>query len=237
MSHLSERGITPDLPIRNSGKGFRGEEARYKAKLSAVSPFPPGLVSLAHCITWPADMANPLAHLTAYPDDPNYSVPSPDEIHGGLDIQLPLGTPIVAPEDAIVTIVDQNGYGNKVHGFADIMLYSETSGIVYWLVHLDANSIPEHIKQRHYFDKWSSPLKVNAGDQLGTVGEFFNDGMRAEGKSELSEEVIVPEDVLGQYARTYNHLHLETHYEPAIEKLSFSTRNPVNPIRLFKRLY
>jgi hypothetical protein len=236
MSQPSERGITPDLPIRKSGEGFQLEKTIYKAKLLAAASLPSDTEPLAHRIPWPVDMTNPLAHLTAYPDDPNYAQPSPNELHGGLDIQLPIGTPILAPEDATVVFVPEQNFNNKAHGMRDVLLYSENSGFAYWLVHLDASSLPERIAERRWFDRYSD-VKVRAGEQIGTVGIFFNEYMRDHGHPELPSMVQVPDDVAEVYGRSYDHLHLEVHHEPNIHNLHYATRNPVNPLKILRRLY
>jgi hypothetical protein len=218
--------------------GFRGERKRYLDHLAAAAGnLPAGLAKYAHRIAWPLKMDNPLAHITCYFGEPGYSEPRNDPRHLAVDIQLPLGTPIVAPEKATVVMVDGANPINEHRGFSDLLLYSEKSGIAYWLAHLDTASLPAKIRRRHWFDKWSE-VEVQRGKPVGFVGEFFSERVRRDyGKSGLDRSVKVPEDVLSEYGRSYDHLHLEAHYCPDVHDLSYCYNNPVDPLLLFERLY
>ncbi len=208
--------------IRRLGIGFKEEQSRYETQLTAAGQLPEEMKMLQHAISWPVDISNPLVHITAYFDQPNYSDPGYDGKHKGIDIQLPEGTPIVSPEEATVVIVRTDRI-NTDREMADIMLYSEKSGLAYWLVHLDVHSLPKELLKRSYFDKWSE-TKVHEGEVLGKVGLFFNDYMKKRGKGGLMNSVVIPEDVLKNYGRSYNHLHFETHFQPDIYSLGIDVQ-------------
>jgi hypothetical protein len=142
------------LAMRKSGEGFKNEQTFYELSLANASALPRGAEQLRHTMRWPIDIGNLKVHITTYFDQPNYSDPSQGEHHKGIDIQVPEGFPIVTPEDAIVVKVDTEQM-NKAREMADILLYSEESGLAYWLVHLDVHSVPIKLLERHWFDKWS----------------------------------------------------------------------------------
>jgi hypothetical protein len=143
-----------------------------------------------------------------------------------------LGSKIYAPEDNM-TVVFTNKEGlNRGRQLADVMLYSEASGIVYWLCHLDSETLPEKLSNRTWFDKWSN-VKLKKGELIGFVGDFFGHSIH----HGLSSDVNIPDDVNAKYGRSYNHVHIETHHCPNIFQLSFQSMNPFNPLLLFRRLY
>lgn len=237
MTMPTERGSRPNVPIRSPEQGFIGESERYLAKLKQAS-VPGRLRRRRHSIPWPVDMTNVDAHITAYFGDHNYSVPTHNGQHEGIDIQAPIGTPILAPEDAAVVIVPNGQHNiNRVRGMEDIILYSKQSGLMYVLAHVDSNSIPERIRERRWFDR-DSKVRVMVGEHIGTVGIFFNDYMIDQGKPGLDGQIDIPSDVEAVYGRSYNHLHFEVHNIPLSYMLSsIWTRMPINPLGLLKQLY
>lgn len=226
----------PSPSIRNPTIGFANDYPEYSSDIRENCALPKGLSHLQHSITWPVDMSDPLAHITTYFERENYSQPEPGDKHPGIDIQLPLGSKILSPDNATVVYVDSDSRTNKARELTNIMLYSEDNHIIYWLCHLNTKTIPEHILKRSYFDKWSD-TKLKQGEFIGEVGVFFNQMMAEKHKTGLDSNIKIPEDVEKVYGRSYNHLHLETHYIPDIYKLYIESFQPVDPLKLLKKLY
>jgi hypothetical protein len=229
--------VSPSDHIREPGEGFLNEQSRYEASLALARKLPKEAGHLRHTIRWPVDMRDPRVHITGYFNKPNYSDPNqdPNEKHKGIDIQVPVGTSIVAPEDATVVIVDSRG-PNEPRKMADIMLYSEKSGLVYRLIHLDIHSLPARLLERTWFDKWSD-VKVQEGESLGVVGIFYNNFMRRREHLGLKRKIVVPDDVKKVYGKSYNHLHFDVQFQPDIYKVHFGMQDHINPLSVLKKLY
>ena len=224
-----------DLPIPPKER-FKGDRDAYSKSLELHNKLPLEIEHLRHTLDWPVDMTDPRSHITCYyGTEQNYSDSEPSDYpHCAIDVQLPLESQVISPEDDLIVVINMSSDRiNKARGLTDLLLYSKKNGIVYWFVHLDALSVPDNIKSRSWFDKWSD-VKLKKGEKLGTVGKFFSGPLK---DNKLTPNIDVPEDVNRIYGRTYNHVHIETHFIPNINQLHVESNNPINPLLLFKKLY
>jgi hypothetical protein len=227
-------------PVRRNGEGFQNDKALYLEHLGKAN-LPETLTHLRHTLDWPVDMINPLAHITCFFGQSDYSVSKNKTPHFALDIQVPLGTEVKTPETAIFVYKDSQSYINCQRALTDVLLYSSESGLAYWLVHLDANNLPSTIAQRHWFDRYSEEIFQRC-ERIGQVGLFFNqwaikESEKKNKKGELHSDIEISSEVEAVYERSYNHLHFELHYQPNYHGLAVDVRNPINPLALLKRLY
>lgn len=228
--------------LRERASGFPGESSKYLSKVGQAT-LPSQLEGLKYAVSWPIDMASVPAHVTSYFGDLDYSFlkQADRRPHFALDIQAPLGTPVFAPVNARIALVDAVSPMNETRNWTDILLQDEETGLAIWMVHLNTDSVPYLIARRAYRD-YPEELRVQQGDKLGTVGLFFNDWAVRRQQEEgyaplLNPEVVLNPEVEETYGRAYDHLHLEIHHVPDPSQLSLSTSNPVNPAALLQRLY
>ncbi len=217
-------------PIRKSGEGFPTDEAFYLEHVSKRT-LPEALTPLRHTLDWPVDMTSLRAHISCFFGQPNYSASKDKDPHFALDIQVPEGTCVATPETATFVYKDAQTYINRHRGLADVLLYSQESGLAYWLVHLDLDSLHPTIAQRHWFDRYSEE-RFQRGERIGQVGLFFKG--EAGG---LHPSVEIPPKVEETYERSYNHVHFEIHYQPDFHRLGTDINNSIDPLALLKRLY
>ena len=236
MKESVENKRKPFSPIRTKEQGIKGEASRYLKKLHAVKIIPGGTGVAIHSISWPIDMRYLNAHITAYFDEPNYSFPLDGIKHEAVDIQVPLGTPVFAPEKAKLLQTDTLSPWNKPRGLADIFLYSEKTNFLYGLGHLDANSIPKRLLIQNWFNT-RSELQVEEGEIIGRVGNFYSKHVNENGFEVLGSSIQIPPDVLKIYGRTYNHLHIEMQYPQDRSDIHRFHNDFINPIIFLKRLY
>ncbi len=228
--------------VRERESGFTGEAERYMSKLGRAS-IPVELQNLKHSLSWPIDMKHRPARVACYFGDLGYSYLKSEDRkpHFAIDIQAPLHTPVLAPADAKVAMVDVITPMNEARGWADILLLDESRRLAYWLVHLDVNSIPYKMARMGYFGDVDE-INVRQGEQLGKVGLFFNDltvkMQRNLGLPPyLHPDVALPSEVEATFGRQYDHLHMEVHTLPESGRLTLGTFNPLDPVPLLERLY
>lgn len=237
----------PIESLRSENEGFCGEKEAYLQSLEKFGQLPQEIEHLRHQIDWPVDMKNPHSHITThFRAEQNYSDPKPSQsTHDAVDIQLDLGSKIIAPENNLIVVMADQGGPNFKRGLADIILYSKEYGIVYKFCHLDAKSLSKKLLERTYFDA-DSKIRLNKGDEVGRVGKFFNEyTARQRGKAgldavaELDPAISVPEDVEEVFGRSYNHIHISAHHYPDPREFWQGLRleNHINPLLLFKKLY
>lgn len=222
--------------------GFPREAEAYTTKIN-TAVLPAELQSLRHSLAWPIDMRDAPAQITCYFGDLSYSYLAKDQRdpHFAIDIQAPLHTPVLAPTDARVAIVDATTPMNETRGWTDILLLDEEANLAYWLVHLDTNSIPYKLAREAYFGD-GGDLRVKRGEMVGRVGLFFND-WTVKRQAEygvppfLHPDVQLDPEVEKVFRRQYDHLHMEIHRVPRSGELSFKTFDPLDPVTLLERLY
>jgi len=242
-----KRTEDPKNALRFENEGFCNERERYLKSIREFAELPKELENLRHKIDWPVDMTDLHSHIAChFGDKQNYSEPRPSHSpHDGIDVQLKAESRVIAPEDNLIVVMVDVGRPNFERGLADIILYSEESGIVYNFCHLDAKSLSEKLLERTYFDAYSK-IRLNKGDEVGIVGKFFNEYTAEQrGKAglgavaELDPAISVPPDVEKVFGRSYNHVHISTCYHPRSRvfwRVS-DLENYLNPLSLFKRLY
>lgn len=235
-----ETFVPPELEIvrssiRKAEVGFAQERARYDEALREAYARGPvsGYEQEFHVTQWPVDMSNELAHITCYYFETNYSaqaVESEHSIHEAVDVQVPRDTEVFAPSD--VSIV---GYSIDHHRkwLSDIYLYDDEAELLYILAHLNPSSVLKSIQDNLGFPRISK-VRLNRGEPLGKVGRFFTP------ESAMPPRVVVPPDVLQQYGRTYDHVHIQTH---PLKRADLDTVNgffegvAVNPLLVFEKVY
>lgn len=224
--------------IRPHDLGFPNEASRYLQKLSTAE-LPPELEHLRHTIPWPVDMSDPLAYITCYFGDKNYSDPAHEKPHNGIDIQLPKGTKIVSPEPTTLVNVELGWTeSNERRQLTNVLLHGD-SGLAYKLAHLDTRSLPAHLTQPvlYNYDERSG-IRFSERDVIGQVGIFFGREMRKHGLKGLGPEVKVPDNVGRVYKRSYNHIHI-TIQHPQLRRHDYYTGKgrSVDPLPLLEKLY
>ena len=204
--------------IQSFGKSIQYEDRRKEGSL------PDGLGKLKSSIPWPIDTDTSDIHLSCYFGEVNYSDPMDMTcIHKAVDIQVASGTPVVSPEKVKVLYFDTC----DLRGVVDVYLWGLDSHIVYLLCHLDKDSVPEHIRERSWFDRYTDTI-VDRGDVIGEVGRW---------PLELMNFVKIPADVKEVYGLNYHHLHLEMHYYPDEYDLdSARVKKEFNPLLLLEGL-
>ncbi|MEA2004342.1 MAG: hypothetical protein U9O53_05315 [archaeon] len=202
------------LYIENKDKGF----------------LPVALGSLRHKIPWPIKKDTENIHISAFYNDNHYVIPKIiipglKDLHDGVDIQVASKTHVIAPETSKVIHIDHcDRRGNLV----DILLYSEESKIVYDILHIDKDSIPERISDRAWFDRYTD-TEVSCGEIIGEVGFW---------PLELRDAVRIPEDVEEIYGRCYHHIHLRMFYYPDRSELRGASylENSFNPLLVLEEM-
>ena len=202
------------LYIENKDKGF----------------LPVALDSLRHKIQWPIKKDTENIHISAFYNDVHYviptiSIPGLKDLHDGVDVQALSKTQVIAPETSKVIHIDHcERRGNLV----DILLYSEESKIVYNILHVDKDSIPERISDRVWFDRYTD-TEVSCGETIGEIGFW---------PLELTDAVRIPEDVEEIYGRCYHHIHIRMFYYPDERQLTSTSglENSFNPLLVLEEM-
>ncbi|MFC1682247.1 hypothetical protein ACFL0X_01355 [Nanoarchaeota archaeon] len=205
-----------------------GNSRKY-ASHTENGDLPRTLNQFKNAISWPIKVSEPPFHLACYFQERNYSLPTFNRPHRGIDIQTHAGVPIVAPEKSRVVAC----HPNADNYLANFSLLGEESKIEHGFIHVDPDSIPEKIRNRTQVDPDQEDIIIEFGEYIGRIGTWPLD---------LSDLVNVPEDVLKEFGRSFHHLHLEMCYLPydmfSMDYLhaGMNGKNLVNPLSLLQRL-
>jgi hypothetical protein len=236
--YTSQLMRTPEA-IRGTDVGFKNEANRYYEAIDRAV-LPEQLKHLRHALSWPVDMANPIAHISCHFGDQNYASNSVTEPHDGIDIQLPRGTEVIAPEDLRLVSIIRDFFWDVDRDLVELTLHGE-NGIAYCFAHLDSRSIPGLLKRKiklldYKFDPNSRTL-FKQGDLVGKVGLWFDRAQAIHGHTQLPEDKEIPEDVLSVYGRTYDHIHITTQSPQHNTFSETYHEKKINPVLLLKKLY
>lgn len=177
-----------------------GRSREYK-KQARAGKLPKGLEHLVNKVAWPIAHDTEDIHLACYFDEPHYTVPKRKDLHTGLDIQVPAGTPVYAPVD--LTVLVCNIFPDIDKNMVDVHAFDPESGIIYSFMHLNKDSLSEEILQTTSFNRPDAPT-TKAGETFAEVGTWT--------VWEIPEYIDIPKDVLKVYGRRYDHLHLGMRY-------------------------
>lgn len=199
---------------------FIGRSAEYHNKCN-LGGIPKALENLRNSIRWPIDLDTPSIHLACYYGQRNYSDPGFGKRHRGLDLQVPLDTQVASPSSGRV-VFHRN---DLARGLTDVAVYCRVTGLLYVFAHLNTDNM--NLPETSRFLNWNSSFEVSAGQTIGHVGKW---------PYILGEKVKIPPEVSSEYlyGRSFNHLHLETHYYPkmpGVNRLE-SLRARFNPLML-----
>lgn len=191
---------------------------------------PEEILSLSHSVNWPLDLTTARIHIAAFHEKKEFFSSAEGSLHNGMDIQVPAGTPVFAPEESRVIFVNDRGI---IQILGDVELYTE-KGIVYSIRHLDRWSINERFSLEFMFSQSFDPrssVEVSAGEKLGVVGEW---------PVNVNKHLTLTKEVEQLYGRTYDHVHLSTYYYPdkgALENTMFyKEKSSFNPLLLLRKL-
>lgn len=192
-----------ELPSPDTGKATKeitllAEADRYSLQ-KRRGRLPWQIQHLRNAIPWPIPVTESPIYIACYVGERNYSYPAHPDPHGGIDIQVPKGTPVTTVERSQLRVClrpDERGLSN-------IHLVGIESNIYYELDHLDPDSIPAFIRDRMFIEP-DNPI-LEAGMFIGNVADW---------PFQLGEDIPVLPDVERVYGRDYHHLHFETHYIP-----------------------
>jgi hypothetical protein len=159
---------------------------------------PSALASYKHQLAWPFTRSETNIYLAAGVGDPDY--PSGGRVtHTGIDFQVEAGAPIECIEDGQIVYATSDERGD----FGNIIIQGSNTHIVYRYCHVNLANLPWDV-QKLFSVRRDNPM-VKAGQVIGGVGKWFK---------ELPPKVNIPNEVEAIYGRKYDHLHLETAYNP-----------------------
>ncbi|MFH0986273.1 MAG: HEAT repeat domain-containing protein [Candidatus Omnitrophota bacterium] len=220
-------------PLRQNDVDPLGVEREAYLRHVRMGSLPDSLKPLSHSFEWPVDMSVATRHIANFFGTTNWPTTDRDEKHDGIDLQAEPGTSVYPVEDGFVVYVQRfDGRGDSAAAsFADVWVYSPASDLLWQYVHLQRDSIPEHILKHTWFDS-KSDLGVKKGERLGRVNAWHK-------KEAVRREYPLSPKVEKQYGRTYDHLHLEVHKVNGELYTGFGVRDlqAIDPLLLLRPLY
>lgn len=195
---------------------FKGDKEKYLIERDR-GELPKELETLKGSMEWPIDPGTSNFHLNCFFDMPNCGHPSSPIRHWGVDIQVGVGTPVIAPENGQIWEISIN----ERQAMPDMKVIGD-SGIYYILGHMDWGSIPEKFAEARGLkvgERITLDRSVKRGEVIGAVGYFGE--MFGEYRDTLTEDV---KEIYGFFN---HHLHVGAWYK---------WETAVNPLLLFRRL-
>lgn len=126
-----------------------------------------------HLDGWPVVLHSPGTAVLGWYGEKNFLLPEADKPHEAIDIFCPEGTDVLAPAAGHVVYVDHaTGWHNTQTetGHMVDLAFLTTTGIVYWLVHLDKDSLHSGVETMYGVN--GKPVFIEAGKVISKIARW-----------------------------------------------------------------